>query len=212
MLSLPIHTSPRGRYVYPRSHGARPRLLLGRHGHCSPCTWFGFRWLKDHPTVPKQDAKRAAVNAYCRGKSTYMCSDLARQQVSRLHRLARTPLERHRNRRNPRHAASEELRTHLWSVTWFPDGEKLLFTADSKADGYSIWMTSVFGGAPRKLRDDGQWPVVSPQGSLIAFVGGHDHEIWVMGANGENPHRVLGGENEVYAALAWSPTGRASLM
>ena len=45
----------------------------------------------------------------------------------------------------------EELRTHLWYVTWFPDGEKLLFTADSDAEGHMIWMTSVFGGAPRKL-------------------------------------------------------------
>ena len=48
----------------------------------------------------------------------------------------------------------EELRTHLWEVTWFPDGEKLLFTADSEAEGNMIWMTSVFGGAPRKLRSD----------------------------------------------------------
>ncbi len=46
----------------------------------------------------------------------------------------------------------EELRTHLWDVAWFPDGEKLLLTADSDAEGYTIWVTSVFGGAPRKLR------------------------------------------------------------
>ena len=49
----------------------------------------------------------------------------------------------------------EELRTHLQDVTWFPDGEKLLFTADSDAEGHMIWVTSVFGGAPRKLRGDG---------------------------------------------------------
>ncbi len=28
-----------------------------------------------------------------------------------------------------------------------------------------------------------------------------------MGANGENPHRILADENKQYAALAWSPTG-----
>src|SRR5271166_5893887 len=100
----------------------------------------------------------------------------------------------------------DELRTLLWNVTWFPDGEKLLFTADSEAEGYTIWMTSVFGGAPRKLRSNSQSPVVSPQGSLIAFVSGHGDEIWVMGANGENPHRILTGENHTYADLAWSPT------
>ncbi len=101
----------------------------------------------------------------------------------------------------------EELRTHLWDVVWFPDGEKFLLTADSDAEGYTIWVTSVFGGAPRKLQSH-SWPgpVVSPQGSLIAFLSEHEREIWVMGANGENPHRILSGENDTYAALAWSPS------
>ena len=102
----------------------------------------------------------------------------------------------------------EELRAHLWEVTWFPDGEKLLFAADSDRDGdYMIWMTSVFGGAPRKLRSNSHFAVVSPQGSLIACVSGHGDEIWVMGANGENPHRILTGQNNTYNDLAWSPTG-----
>jgi serine/threonine protein kinase/Tol biopolymer transport system component len=103
-----------------------------------------------------------------------------------------------------------ELRTHLQAVTWFPDGEKLLFTADSEAEGNMIWMTSVFGGAPRKLRSGSDSPVVSPQGSLIAFLSGpNDDEIWVMGANGENPHRILPVENDAnHYDLAWSPTGQ----
>jgi Tol biopolymer transport system component len=102
----------------------------------------------------------------------------------------------------------EELRTRLWDVSWFPDGEKLILTVESEAEGKTIWVTSVFGGAPRKLRSDSRWPVASPQGELIAFVGGQRNEIWVMGANGENPHRILTAENEVYSALAWSPTGQ----
>jgi serine/threonine protein kinase/Tol biopolymer transport system component len=99
----------------------------------------------------------------------------------------------------------EELRSHLLEVTWFPGGEKLILTTESDAEGDMIWVTSVFGGAPRKLRS-GRSPAASPQGTLIAFVSGHDHEIWVMGANGENPHRILAGENDTYEFLAWSPT------
>ncbi len=102
----------------------------------------------------------------------------------------------------------EELRTHLWDVTWFPDGEKIIFSTESDAGVGMIWETSVLGGAPRMLRSDSRWPVVSPDGTLIAFVAGHRHEIWVMGANGENPHKVLTDENERYASLAWSPTGQ----
>jgi serine/threonine protein kinase len=101
----------------------------------------------------------------------------------------------------------EELRTHLSEVTWFPDGEKLILTAESDAEGRLIWVTSVFGGAPHRLRS-GRFPAASPEGTLIAFVSGHDHEIWVMGANGENPHRILAGENDTYGFLAWSPTSQ----
>jgi hypothetical protein len=32
---------------------------------------------------------------------------------------------------------------------------------------------------------------------------GQNHEIWVMEANGENPHRIVTGENDTYAAVAW---------
>jgi serine/threonine protein kinase/Tol biopolymer transport system component len=102
----------------------------------------------------------------------------------------------------------EELRTHVWEVNWFPDGEKLIFTAGPTIETSAIWMTSILGGAPRRLRGDGRRPVVSPQGSLIAFVTQNTHEIWVMGANGENPHRILADENNTYVLLAWSPTGR----
>jgi eukaryotic-like serine/threonine-protein kinase len=101
----------------------------------------------------------------------------------------------------------EELRTHVWSVTWFPDGEKVLFDAESD-DGTVVWSTSVFGGAPRKLRTHASSPTASPDGSSIAFVNGSAHEIWVMGADGENPRKILDSENEQYSALTWSPTGQ----
>jgi serine/threonine protein kinase/Tol biopolymer transport system component len=110
-------------------------------------------------------------------------------------------------------ALPDELRTRLWDVAWFPDGEKLLLMADSEEEGYkyAIWLTSVFGGAPRKLRSESTHPdaSVSPDGSSIAFLGGKGHELWVMGPNGENPKKVAQtGENEQYCGLAWSPTGK----
>ncbi len=102
----------------------------------------------------------------------------------------------------------EELRAHLGRATWFPDGEKLIFKADSEPEGNAIWTTSVFGGAPHKLRGDSHWATVSPQGSLIALVSGQGHEIWVTNGDGENAHKILHGDNEAYAALAWSQSGQ----
>jgi serine/threonine protein kinase len=103
----------------------------------------------------------------------------------------------------------EELRTHLWDVAWFPDGEKLMLTSELRADEITIWLSSVFGGTPNKLRSESEFPfaTVSPQGSSIAFLSGHDHEIWVMDASGENAHKILSEEKGLRPSLAWSPAG-----
>ena len=102
----------------------------------------------------------------------------------------------------------DEIRTRLWDVRWFPDNEKLLLVAESDSDGRVLWLTSIFGGTPRKLRTKSRTAAVSPQGSAIAFVINHGHEIWTAGPNGEDPTKVLANENEHYVALAWSPSGK----
>ncbi len=101
----------------------------------------------------------------------------------------------------------DEIRTHLWSVSWFPNGEKLLLTAQSETRvSTTIWEASVFGGTPRKLHDESALPVASPDGQSIAF--STFHEIWLMGSNGENLRKLLSGEkDDWYTALAWSPVG-----
>jgi eukaryotic-like serine/threonine-protein kinase len=102
----------------------------------------------------------------------------------------------------------DEIRTHLWEVSWFPDGAKLILTAESEAEGHVTWLCSIFGGAPRKLHAHSLGAVPSPQGSSIALVSGRGHEAWLIGVNGENPRKILTSENEFYSALAWSPAGQ----
>jgi serine/threonine protein kinase len=105
-------------------------------------------------------------------------------------------------------ALPEELRTHIVQVTWFPDAEKLIIGALSASDGGVLWLTSIFGGSPRKLRIHSFGAKVSPDGSSIAFISGHGHEIWVAGADGENPKRILSTERDECQSLAWSPSGQ----
>lgn len=100
----------------------------------------------------------------------------------------------------------EDLQAQLWFVAWFPDGEKVLLTTYSETDGFVIWATSVFGGIPRKVHTHGRRPVVSPQGSSIAFTNDNGREVWVMGVDGENAKKILTSEDERFTALAWSPT------
>jgi hypothetical protein len=83
----------------------------------------------------------------------------------------------------------EDLRARLWTLSWFPEGENLLFTAGTEAGARTIWMMSAYGGVPRIVRTHSREPAASPDGSSIVCVSEDRHELWVMGANGENPKK-----------------------
>jgi eukaryotic-like serine/threonine-protein kinase len=110
-----------------------------------------------------------------------------------------------------------------WSILaqWFPDSTRFLADAHPAGEspalwssqGSSIWIVSVLGGPPSKLRDEATVSSISPDGSLIAFgtnkgrVG--DREIWLMGTNGENARKLYeAGENEAIGGLRWFPKGQ----
>jgi Tol biopolymer transport system component len=98
-----------------------------------------------------------------------------------------------------------------WPNGWFPDSTK--FLAAGREIGQGAWGVSVIGGPPRKLRDDADPWAVSPDGTLIAFGTGSGftrcREIWLMGAQGEEPRRfVSGSENDGFFWAAWSPDGQ----
>jgi eukaryotic-like serine/threonine-protein kinase len=109
-------------------------------------------------------------------------------------------------------ALPEELRTRLFHLTWFPDGEKLIIESHSESEDNVLWSISVFGGAPRKLRIHSSRAKVSPDGSTIAFISGYigdrGHEIWLAGADGENARKIQDKESDEYKSLAWSPSGQ----
>jgi Tol biopolymer transport system component len=96
---------------------------------------------------------------------------------------------------------------------WFPDSTKFLAAGISSKTGLGAWIISVMGGPPRKLRDEADPWAVSPDGTLIAFGTGPSFirygEIWLMGAQGEEPRRfVAGSANDGFFWAAWSPDGR----
>jgi eukaryotic-like serine/threonine-protein kinase len=110
-----------------------------------------------------------------------------------------------------------------WEIvtSWFPDSKRFLASAHPEAEasndwssfGTSMWLFSVLGEAPRKLRDDAYANSISPDGTIISFgtnpgkVG--DREIWFMDANGDHLHKFLGvGEDEAIGALFWLSPGQ----
>jgi eukaryotic-like serine/threonine-protein kinase len=104
---------------------------------------------------------------------------------------------------------------------WFPNGAKFLAISrprgiDSDAvtsQDSSIWVVSVLGGPPRKLRDEARLDSISPDGSLIAFETNKgrlgDREIWVMRPDGEQARKVFEIDaNGSIGGLQWSPDGQ----
>jgi len=103
-----------------------------------------------------------------------------------------------------------------WSIgPWFPTGTRFLLNSHSTGQEEGlVWIASVLGGPPRKLRDSAKAFSVSPDGSWIAFgthLGGHAgyHEIWLIRPNGEQAHKLLeSGEKADMCCLQGSAGGR----
>jgi serine/threonine protein kinase len=108
-----------------------------------------------------------------------------------------------------------------WSIgPWFPDGTRFLanVSADERS---SIWLISVLGDVPHKVRDGARAWVISPDGRRIAFTRNHpvagapdttafsSDEIWLMGPNGEQAEQFLSApdSHHTFDEMQWSPDG-----
>jgi Tol biopolymer transport system component/DNA-binding winged helix-turn-helix (wHTH) protein len=103
-------------------------------------------------------------------------------------------------------------RDGLSPAAWFPNSARLLVNA-AQAGQRSVWVTSILGGTPQKLRDNVTGQSVSPDGSLIAFTADvtriGDREVWLMAADGESAHKLVTvDERSGIGRVAWSPEGQ----
>ena len=97
---------------------------------------------------------------------------------------------------------------------WYPDSTR--FVADLVVPGrpISAWSLSILGTQPQKLIEDIDGASgISPDGSAIAFLRGRgleSSEIWLMGPNGETPHKIMAAatQEEYLESVTWSPTGK----
>ncbi len=87
-------------------------------------------------------------------------------------------------------------------VAWMPDGSTLLFSYGTRIDE-----VTVADGEIRTLIEEGSSPIVSPDGSQIAYVreaaSGEGIETWVAAADGSDPRLVT----VSFTPPAWSPDG-----
>jgi len=109
-----------------------------------------------------------------------------------------------------------------WEVgSWFPDNTRFLVNIHPSTEDWnewnsvntSIWVVSVLGGPPTKLRDHAVAWSVSPDGSLVSFGTNKgklgEREIWLMGPNGEQARKFQEtNEGTAIEAFGWSPDGK----
>ena len=107
-----------------------------------------------------------------------------------------------------------QLRGHLWSPSYSPDGERIVFVHDAGGRG-QVYVMNADGSDPKDLSSNDycdRSPVWSPDGTRIAFVSDRtgDWDIYVMNADGPAgaPQRRLAGNPGLDRAPDWSPDGR----
>ena len=96
-------------------------------------------------------------------------------------------------------------------VSWFPDGNHLLVGGiQSDGEKPNLWNVSILGGPSRKIADETDSGVVSPDGSQIAALRGNgklnSSELWLLNSDGSQPRKLL--DISGYSnGLTWSPNG-----
>jgi len=101
----------------------------------------------------------------------------------------------------------------IYRLSWFPDGSKVLAAGITSENPIpSLWSFSLLGGIFRKLREDVEEAIPSPDGSRILFTTKLESEIWVMGSNAEEPGKILSGAaQDAFGSLGWFPDSKRIL-
>jgi len=93
---------------------------------------------------------------------------------------------------------------------WFPDGKRVLFSADEPGKGVRLYLQEVEGGQPKSVTSEGvngSLFTISPDGKQVAFVGADQKPALLMVESGEiRPIPALAAGE---APVTWSSDGRS---
>jgi Tol biopolymer transport system component len=97
---------------------------------------------------------------------------------------------------------------------WSPDGKRIAFTSDRDGNP-DIYVMNADGSEPVNLTRDPGYdadPAWSPDGTKIAFAsrrqGYAGFRVFVMDADGRNPHAISPTDSPGYVYPSWSPDGK----
>ncbi len=126
-----------------------------------------------------------------------------------------------------RHAPEIRLTDFGWEVGpayWAPDGRRLMFSGWEKGGTPRIdrvWILTIDPVAGRTLRADrlplpaavrsASWAMWSPDGKHVVIEdnqGSNKRSLWVLGADGSDPRKLVDYRGTTYDAVDWSPDGK----
>jgi eukaryotic-like serine/threonine-protein kinase len=97
----------------------------------------------------------------------------------------------------------------LWA-RWFPDGKRILFSADETGKGVRLYVEDVSGGPPKAITGEGvngSLIAISPDGEQVALVGADQKTALLTVDSGEM--RPIPGLDVGEAPIAWTNDGRS---
>jgi Tol biopolymer transport system component/tetratricopeptide (TPR) repeat protein len=89
------------------------------------------------------------------------------------------------------------------SVSWSPDGEKLVFQRFDKEYPQGIWTISISDNTLNKVADDGLSPIWSPDGKSIAY--SKNREVWLSPLDGGKSWKIF---DQAGRSISWSPDNK----
>jgi serine/threonine protein kinase/DNA-binding winged helix-turn-helix (wHTH) protein len=178
-------------------------------------TWFAKRRFQQPPGPPELRETRLTANPTEYGVSLGCISpDGKYLAYSDRRGLYLKLIETEEVRTIPQPEGLTAENTAWMAAYWFPDGTRFLAAQVDATGIFSAWIISVLVGPPRLLRDNADPGPPSPDGSQIVYLtgaraGAEASELWLMGAQGENPRKVLTApEGEWLSWPVWSPDGQ----
>lgn len=110
-------------------------------------------------------------------------------------------------------ANSKKLTDHGMDPSWSPDGKQIAFS--SRREGvFQIYVMNSDGSNVRRLtknNSENSNPAWAPDGGAIAYISatGDDHRgLFLMAADGSEPHGVAHSKHQDFCFPSWSPDGR----
>src|ERR1019366_9437081 len=121
----------------------------------------------------------------------------------------------------PAELTNDKVKWEILAGSWFPDSKRFFANAHPPSESpmtwssrtSSVWIVSVLGGAPSKLRDNAFAWSVSPDGSSISFGTNEGklgpRQLWLVGPNGEQARKLYDvGEKNAICCLYFFPNAQ----